>query len=87
ELRSGMNIDLTFLGNEIQGALMVPTVAIVTEKGQTGVLLPGKDDKSVFRPVTIGMTIKDQTQILEGLQQGERICIDLPKDRKYKKAE
>ena len=87
ELRSGMNVDLTFLGKEVQGALVVPTVAIVTEKGQTGVLIPGKDNKSEFRPVTIGPTIGDQTQILEGLQQDDRVYIDLPKDRKRMKPE
>lgn len=82
ELRSGMNVDLTFLGKQVAGALMVPTVAIVTENGQTGVLLPGENNKSVFRPVTIGSTIEDQTQVLEGLKEGEQIYIDLPKDRK-----
>lgn len=82
ELRSGMNVDLTFLGKQVSGALMVPTVAIVTENGKTGVLLPGENHKSVFRPVTIGSTIQDQTQILDGLKQGEQIYIDLPKDRK-----
>jgi len=87
QLRSGMNVDLTFLGNEIKGALMVPTVAIVTEKGQTGVLLPGENDKSVFRPVTIGSTIQDQTQVLEGLKEGEQIYIELPKDRQKMKPE
>lgn len=82
ELRSGMNVDLTFLGKQVSGALMVPTVAIVTEKGKPGVLLPGENNKSVFRPVTIGSTIQDQTQVLEGLKEGEQIYIDLPKDRK-----
>jgi HlyD family secretion protein len=32
QLRSGMNADLTFLGQELPNALVVPTVAIVTEK-------------------------------------------------------
>ncbi|MFB2876932.1 efflux RND transporter periplasmic adaptor subunit [Floridanema aerugineum] len=82
ELKSGMNVDLTFLGKQVSGALMVPTVAIVTENGKTGVLLPGENHKSVFRPVTIGSTIQDQTQVLEGLKEGEQIYIDLPKDRK-----
>ncbi|HEY9851310.1 MAG TPA: efflux RND transporter periplasmic adaptor subunit [Leptolyngbyaceae cyanobacterium] len=80
ELRSGMNVDLTFLGKEVQGALVVPTVAIVTEKGQTGVMIPGKENKPEFRPVTIGTTIQDQTQILDGIKEGEQIYIDLPKN-------
>ena len=34
QLRSKMNVDATFLGNQINNALVVPTVAIVTEKGK-----------------------------------------------------
>jgi len=33
---SGMNVDVTFLGEALKDALVVPTVAIVTEKGKTG---------------------------------------------------
>ncbi|WP_242060419.1 efflux RND transporter periplasmic adaptor subunit [Aerosakkonema funiforme] len=80
ELRSGMNVDLTFLGNEVKNTLMVPTVAIVTENGQTGVKVPGTEKKCDFRPVTIGSSQEDQTQILEGLKEGDRIFVDLPKE-------
>lgn len=85
KLRSGLNVDMTFLGDKVQGALLVPTVAIVTEKGNTGVLVPDEKNKPLFRPITIGAQIKDQTQILEGLQQGDRIFLNPPAD--YKKAQ
>lgn len=84
KLLSGMNVDLTFLGQDLKDALVVPTVAIVTEKGETGVLVPGENNKPEFHPVTIGPSIKDQTQILEGLNQGERVFINLPKDQQPK---
>lgn len=87
ELRSGMNVDVTFLGEALQDALVVPTVAIVTEKGKTGVLVPAQKDKPQFRPVTIGPSIEDQTQILLGLKEGDRVFIDLPKDQKPKEEE
>ncbi len=80
KLRSGLNVDLTFLGEQIADALVVPTVAIVTEKGDTGVLVPDSKNKPLFRPVTIGSQIKDQTQILSGVKPGERIFINPPKD-------
>ncbi len=83
-LRSGMNIDLTFLGQELPNALVVPTVSIVTQRGKQGVMVPGKDNKPEFRPVTIGPTIGDQTQILQGVNQGERVFIDMPKDSRPK---
>lgn len=84
KLLSGMNVDLTFLGQDLKDALVVPTVAIVTEEGKTGVLVPGENNKPEFHPVTIGPSIKDQTQILEGLNQGERVFINLPKDQQPK---
>ncbi len=87
ELRSGMNVDVTFLGEALQDALVVPTVAIVTEKGKTGVLIPDQKNKPQFRPITIGPSIEDQTQILSGLKEGERVFIDLPKDQKPKEEE
>lgn len=80
KLRSGLNVDMTFLGDKVQDALLVPTVAIVTEKGNTGVLIPDAKNKPQFHPITIGAQIKDQTQILEGLQGGDRIFLNPPAD-------
>lgn len=80
KLLAGMNVDLTFLGKQVEDALVVPTVAIVTEQGKTGVLVPGENNKPQFRPVTIGSSIQDQTQILEGISEGDRIFIDPPEN-------
>ncbi|NES18422.1 MAG: efflux RND transporter periplasmic adaptor subunit [Symploca sp. SIO3E6] len=79
ELLSGMNVNLTFLGEKVSNALLVPIVAVVTEGGQTGVMVPNEDNQPQFKPVTIGSTIQDQTEILEGLEPGERVFIALPK--------
>ncbi|HEY9752177.1 MAG TPA: efflux RND transporter periplasmic adaptor subunit [Coleofasciculaceae cyanobacterium] len=82
KLRSGMNTDLTFIGKPLNDALIVPTVAIVTNKGETGVLIPGSNNKPRFQSVTIGQTIGNQTQILEGLQEGDRVYTELPEGQK-----
>ncbi|HBB32623.1 MAG TPA: efflux transporter periplasmic adaptor subunit [Cyanobacteria bacterium UBA8803] len=87
ELRSRMNVDLTFLGEPVSDALVVPTVAIVTENGKTGVMVPGLDNQPQFKPITIGSTIEDKTQIIRGLRQGERVFIDLPENFKKEKEE
>jgi HlyD family secretion protein len=87
KLLSGMNVDLTFLGQNLNDALVVPTVAIVTQQGKTGVLVPGENNKPEFRPVTIGSSIQDQTQILQGLKQGDRVFLDLPKDQQPKSSD
>ncbi|MBZ8178560.1 efflux RND transporter periplasmic adaptor subunit [Oscillatoria salina] len=83
-LRSGMNVDVTFLGNTLKDTLVVPTVAIVTREGETGVMVPDEDRLAEFRPVTIGLTLENQTQILSGLQAGELVFIDLPESSQPK---
>lgn len=83
KLKSGMNVKLAFLGDEIQDALVVPLAAIVTKKdGQTGVLVPDEKNKAQFRPVTVGPDNGNQAQILQGVSQGERIFIEPPADQK-----
>lgn len=86
KLRSGLNVDLTFLGDSVSNALLVPTVAIVTEKGDTGVLMPDAKNKPQFHPVTIGSQVKDQTQIVSGLKEGDRVFINPPTEYKIEKA-
>ncbi len=86
KLRSGLNVDLTFLGDRVSDALVLPTVAIVTEKGQTGVLVPDEKNQPQFREITIGAQIQNQTQILEGVKAGDRVFINPPKDYKFQKA-
>lgn len=86
KLRSGLNVDLTFLGDRVNNALVLPTVSIVTEKGQTGVLVPDAKNKPQFREVTIGAQIQNQTQILDGVKEGDRVFVNPPKDYKIEKA-
>lgn len=84
QLRSGMNVDLNFLGAKLQNALVIPTVAVSTEKGQTGVYIPGEDNKPEFRPVTLGTALQNKTQILSGLKPGDRVFIDFPENLRPK---
>jgi HlyD family secretion protein len=86
-LRSGMNAELTFLGSALNNVLVVPTVAIATQQGQTGIYVPSPDQQPVFRPVTIGTSIGAQTRILDGVQAGERVFIEFPEGTKPDPAE
>jgi HlyD family secretion protein len=83
-LRSRMNVDATFLGEQLNHALVIPTVAVVTQQGQTGVMIPDAKGKAQFRPVTLGSSIGNQTQILKGVKPGERVFVDLPKELENK---
>ncbi len=78
QLRSGMTVDAVFVGDTVTDALMVPTVAIATEAGQMGVRVPDDQGDPIFRPVTVGLTQTGQTQILSGLEAGDRVFLDLP---------
>ncbi|MEB3214244.1 MAG: efflux RND transporter periplasmic adaptor subunit [Leptolyngbyaceae bacterium] len=78
QLRSGMQTDVTFIGDELQNALVVPTVAIVSQDGQQGVLVPDDNNRARFRRVTIGPQVGNQIQILEGVDAGDRIFVELP---------
>jgi len=79
KLLSKMNVDVAFIGQQVSDALVVPTVAIVTEKGQTGVMIPDSQNKPQFKPVSIGAVLDAKTQVLSGLTVGEKVFIDLPK--------
>ena len=80
KLLSGMNADLVFLGDKVD-AVVVPMVAVVTQKGGTqGVYIPGEDDKPEFKPVTIGTEFEAKIQILDGVDPGERVFTELPED-------
>jgi HlyD family secretion protein len=81
-LQSGMNVDLRFVGQKLSNALVVPTVAIVTNKGQTGVLVPDEKQQPTFKPVTVGSTIGNKIQILEGAASGDRVFTELPQGKK-----
>lgn len=84
-LRSKMNVDVTFIGKELKDSLVVPTVAIFTENGQQGVMIPDAADKPKFQPVKVGLYLGDKTQILEGVQADQKVFIDLPENRRRKK--
>lgn len=77
-LLSQMNVDVEFIGDQLNDALVVPTVAIVTQSGETGVLVPDQDNRIRFQPVTLGPAVGNETQILDGVEEGDRIFIDLP---------
>jgi HlyD family secretion protein len=78
ELRSKMTVNVAFIGEQLKAALVVPAVAVVTQGGETGVLIPDQDARLRFRPVILGPQVGDQIQILDGLKVGERVFTTLP---------
>ncbi|MFM6246028.1 MAG: efflux RND transporter periplasmic adaptor subunit [Dolichospermum sp.] len=82
KLRSGMNVsEVTFIGKNIQNALLIPQELIVTRQGKTGVWLLGAKNQPEFSLVKIGANIDQEVQVLDGLKAGDRIFVDLPKTK------
>jgi HlyD family secretion protein len=81
-VRSKMNVDVTFIGKELSDSLVVPTVAIFTENGEQGVMVPDENNQPVFKPVKVGIYLGEQTQILEGVKANQQVFIDLPESKK-----
>ncbi|MGF1513426.1 MAG: efflux RND transporter periplasmic adaptor subunit [Elainellaceae cyanobacterium] len=77
-LKSGMKTDVTFVGDDLREALVVPSVAIVSKDGQPGVLVTDEDGEIRLRRVTLGSQVGNQIQILEGVASGDRIFLELP---------
>ncbi|MCS5704612.1 efflux RND transporter periplasmic adaptor subunit [Synechococcus sp. FGCU-3] len=85
QLRIGMTADVDFKTGSVRANTLVPTVAIVTEDGRPGVLVPGKRNKPEFQPVELGISGGRSTQILSGLKPGSRVFINLPPGSKRDK--
>ena len=77
-LRSNMNVTVSFLGDQLDDALVVPTVSIITQSGESGVLVPVEEGEVEFKPVVLGSQVGDRIQVLDGLEEGDLVFIDLP---------
>ncbi|MEB3163739.1 MAG: efflux RND transporter periplasmic adaptor subunit [Prochlorothrix sp.] len=86
-LKSGMNVDVSFVGEQTRNALAVPTVAIVSQGGESGVLVPNDRQEPVFRAIAVGSTVGDLTQVLEGLAVGDRVFTELPPGLSFEEIE
>jgi HlyD family secretion protein len=80
-LMAGMNVSAKFVAGNENNVLLVPTVAIVSRRGQPGVMVqkePGKEPE--WTAVGIGPTVDNQTVIRSGLNDGDKVAMGLSKD-------
>ena len=87
KLRIGMTADIDFDAGRLTPKPLLPTVAIVTENGKPGVLVPGPGNQPRFVEITLGSSSGRNTQILTGVKAGEQVFIDLPPWAKKRKSE
>jgi len=75
ELRSGMNVDVTFIGETVPDAGGTHSCHCHPPR-KTGVLVPDEQGRAISG-CHCGLTHR-QTRVLKGVRQGERVFIDFP---------
>ena len=76
----GMTANVSVLTGQVENALLVPSMAILTVNGLNQVLVPGGTDPLVSPisvPVEVGLSDGTYTQILRGLVPGDSVVIQL----------
>jgi HlyD family secretion protein len=81
QLKSGMNLTASFLIDHHEEALLIPTTAILSEAQGTGVYLFRADSQPVFQLIDVGATMGTQTEVLNGLSEGDRVFTTFPGQR------
>ena len=71
-LKPGMYARAKFTVEKHEKTLLVPTVAVADVSGKLGVFIPNGETAN-FHPVTTGIQHQDFTEIVTGLQEGQRI--------------
>jgi HlyD family secretion protein len=78
-LKSGMSVEAQFQVGQLDNAILAPSAAIVRQQnGTTGVYVMGDDNKPAFKPIQIGITVGDRTQVKSGLTGTEQVLISFP---------
>lgn len=77
-LRPGMTADITIQIAERKQVLLVPDSAITRSKGKTTVEVLGASGQPESREVKAGLSNWDETEITDGLKEGETVVIPPP---------
>jgi RND family efflux transporter MFP subunit len=74
-IKDGMTSFITFLKKEKTDVLLVPNKAIFVEDGKQYVNVKTSDEEPEKRTITGGLTNGIQTEVVEGLKEGETVVI------------
>ncbi|MCU0542563.1 MAG: efflux RND transporter periplasmic adaptor subunit [Oscillatoriaceae cyanobacterium Prado104] len=78
-LKAGMSVEAEIQIQQLNNAIVAPSAAIVRQQnGTAGVYVMGEDNKPAFKPIEIGMTVGDRTQVKSGLAGNEQVLISFP---------
>ena len=73
-LKPGTSVQLSMIAQTVKDAIAIPTESVLTAPdGATTVMVIGADNRAHQTPVKIGIREADKVQIVEGIQEGERV--------------
>ncbi|HEX6973742.1 MAG TPA: efflux RND transporter periplasmic adaptor subunit [Vicinamibacterales bacterium] len=75
QLTGGMAVQVEILGPEHPSVVLVPAAAIVRDGEATYVMTLGTDNKAHRKDVEVGMTTRDEAEIVKGLPAGEKVIV------------
>ncbi len=85
KLRPGMNVDVNIVTNKLSNVLTVSNSAIKPYKGGKAVRVPGAKKGEVdYVPVKVGIRGDKNTEIIEGLSEGQTIISSLASEEAKK---
>ncbi len=74
QLKPGTSVHLSMTAQTVKDALVVPANAVLTAPdGTTSVMLAGSDSIAHQKPVKLGIRNGDDVQIVEGVNEGEKV--------------
>ena len=76
ELSPQTNLKVSFLEKNIPNGLTIPNNTIITKEGKTGVVLINEFNRPEFQPVTLGRVWDSRTEIIFGLNPGDKLLIN-----------
>ena len=73
-LKPGTSVQLSLTARVVKDALVIPTSSVLTSSdGATTVMLAGSDGVAHQQAVKVGIRNGDDTQVLEGIKEGEKV--------------
>jgi len=74
-LQPGMYAEVTLLANSRSDALTIPITAVLRSGNKTSVLIIDSQNRVQVRQVELGVESPNRTEVLNGLNQGERVIV------------
>jgi macrolide-specific efflux system membrane fusion protein len=83
-MRSGMTANVSFFIENKKDILVVPTEFIKYDNGKPAVLIRTEGEKTELKPIGLGVTDGKLTEIINGLNEGDKVLLAVasPKDKK-----